>query len=172
LDTTFTLGFGSAVIFSDDAERIRKLKEILAPYCAALPSAPSAAVHRQLPDRPEYPVIVVSGLLATIHPPDFFRQLRQQYPRARIIFIIDTIEADMEIEVRAAGTLFVGSLDYFQTKVFQRARIDTAREQGPSINNASDFSRHPRLGRSSPPYPHPATRKQTKPQSGNQEDPQ
>jgi CheY-like chemotaxis protein len=134
----------SALIFGDDTERVRKVNTLLSPYCDTLHSAPSAAIYQQPPKQSAWHVIVVTGLLATSRPSDFFGQLRKCYPGARIIFISDAIEADVEVEARAAGTLFIGSLDAFLVNVSQivqsvlKKQADTSMGQARHVKKASE----------------------------------
>jgi hypothetical protein len=115
----------SALIFGDDSKRIPKVESLLAPNCKSIERLPAASIGQWSDKRPPYHVIIVIGPIVGIRPSDFFIQLPRQYPSARIIYISDAIDADSEIKVRAAWTLFVGSLDTFRanvTPIFQSMR--------------------------------------------------
>ena len=107
----------SALIFGDDSKPIRKVKSLLAPYCKRIELISAASIGQLSAQKAPCHVIVVIGPIVGIRPSDFFIQLPGQYPNARLIYISDTIDANSEINVRAAWTLFVGSLDAFNANV-------------------------------------------------------
>ena len=102
----------SALILGGRSQKINAILEALEPHFREV----NIADNLPLTDhRKNFSLIVVTDDIEPMPDRGFVDQLRQHYPRAKVLGIFDTFDAEVEIVMRSAGIVFWGSLERFNT---------------------------------------------------------
>lgn len=100
----------SALILGGASQKIKAILQKLDPHFREV------SIADNLPPtdhRKNFSLIVVTDDIEPMPDRRFVDQLRQSYPRAKVLGIFDTFNAEVEIVMRSAGIVFWGSLERF-----------------------------------------------------------
>ena len=102
----------SALILGGTSQKINTILQTLEPHFGEVSIADNLP---QTGHRKNFSLIVVTDDIEQLPDRGFVDLLRQQYPRAKVMGIFDTFDAEVEIVMRSAGIVFWGSLERFNT---------------------------------------------------------
>jgi hypothetical protein len=102
----------SALILGGKSQKIGTIARALEPHFGEV------SVANGLPStdhRKNFGLIVVTDDIDPAPDRGFVNQLREHYPRAKVLGIFDSFDAEIEIVMRSAGIVFWGSHERFNT---------------------------------------------------------
>ena len=102
----------SALILGGKSQKISTIASVLEPHFGEVSVA---SCLPSMDHRKNFGLIVVTDEFEPAPDKGFVNQLRQHYPRAKVLGVFDTFEAEVEIVMRSAGIVFWGSHERFNT---------------------------------------------------------
>jgi len=114
----------NVLMFGKTNKSIKKLEQILAGHFNNVYMITDPASLMNLPLDVNFYIIVVTDSIEYPLNKGFFSYLKEFYPDAVLVCIVDQITQEMEIVMRSSGLLFLGSYDHFSRcykDIFQSA---------------------------------------------------
>ena len=105
--------YSNVLIMGNRNRRVQRLVRILSEYFNQVYRISDLSEMANLPSADPFCVIVVTDSIERPLNRAFFSDLRAYYPDARLVCVVDRITREMEIAMRSAGLLFLGSYNHF-----------------------------------------------------------
>jgi hypothetical protein len=106
--------FGNALIIGRQDQQMREVAGILTPYYQKVFHRPSSVdAPEEAPDH-SFSLVVMTDLSQVPRDREAAVRLRERFPQAKLIGILDCFDLHVEVALRSIGVVFLGSFDRFQ----------------------------------------------------------
>ncbi|MBL7177944.1 MAG: hypothetical protein ISS66_19145 [Desulfobacteraceae bacterium] len=103
----------NVLVFGKRNNKVEELEHIMAEYFYSICLVSDLTDMAQLAANDHFNVIIVTDSLGYKLNKDFFYELRVLFPQARVLCLVDHITQEMEMAMRSARLVFLGSYEHF-----------------------------------------------------------
>ncbi|MBC8459801.1 MAG: hypothetical protein H8D67_17555 [Deltaproteobacteria bacterium] len=125
----------NVLVFGKRNKKIKELEKIFKEHSFTVRLVSDLANVAELLPNNQFNLIVVTDSLNDVLDRDFLANLKIFYPQAKIIYLFETVTRAIEVNLRRAGAIFLGSYDHFSrfsVDILQSAvKSDWAETVGP-----------------------------------------
>lgn len=106
--------FGNALIIGRGDPQVKEVEGVLTPYYPKVFHRLSS--EDALPEAPDlsFSLVVMTDLSQVPRDREAALRLRERFPKAKLIGILDCFDPAVEVALRSIGVVFLGSFDRFQ----------------------------------------------------------
>lgn len=104
---------GQALLFGKNNSKVKEIARILKRHTLEVKLVSETGRHIE-PDQGEiFSLIVVTDSIRDKVDENYIANLRQSFPRAKVLSIVDDLSPEIEMNMRSAGLIFLGSYEHF-----------------------------------------------------------
>ena len=107
---------GQALLVGRRSKKVKAVEEILKGYSLRVETIPGLDHFLDPSLREKIRLILLMDSRGNKFDKECIRTLRHTFPRAKILSLVDRIAPEMEMEMRSAGLVFLGSYEHFKRK--------------------------------------------------------
>ena len=104
---------GQALLFGKSNKKIKEIERILKRHTLGVKLVSKTGRHIEPDEEDHFSLIVVTDSIGDTIDENFIANLRQSFPRAKVLSLFDHINPEIEMNMRSAGLIFLGSYEHF-----------------------------------------------------------
>lgn len=105
---------GNALIIGREDQQVKEVEDVLAPYYPKVfHRLSSDAAPAEAPEL-SFSLVVMTDLAQVPQDRASALRLRERFPKAKLIGLLDCFDPAVEVALRSIGVVFLGSFDRFQ----------------------------------------------------------
>lgn len=104
---------GKALVLGEKNPKANEVKRILAEHFQIVKMIPRLPAEDKFCPEDHFKLIVFTDSSETKPDRDIVVNLRKLFPRTKVLGLFDDINAEIEMSMRSAGLIFLGSHDHF-----------------------------------------------------------
>jgi len=104
---------GQALLFGKRNSKVREIERILKRHTLGVKLVSGTERHIEPDKGDNFSLIVVTDSIEGKVDKNTIKNIRQSFPRAKVLSLFDDMNPEIEMNMRSAGLIFLGSYEHF-----------------------------------------------------------
>ncbi|MBC8179070.1 MAG: hypothetical protein ISR61_01665 [Desulfobacteraceae bacterium] len=104
---------GQALLFGKRNNKVKEIERILKRYTLGVKLVSETGPHVEPDQGSAFSLIVVTDSIGDKVDKNYIAKLRQSFPQAKVLSLFDDMNPEIEMNMRSAGLIFLGSYEHF-----------------------------------------------------------
>lgn len=104
---------GQALLFGKSNSKVKEIERILKRHTLGVKLVSETGIPIEPDQGNAFSLIVVTDSIGDKIDKNYIAKLRQSFPRAKVLSLFDDMNPEIEMNMRSAGLIFLGSYEHF-----------------------------------------------------------